>query len=620
MKKLITASVAIAMIVAGSAWTAAANPQQRRPNVIFILIDDLRWDDLGISGHPFVKTPNIDRIGREGVMFRNAFMTTPLCSPSRASFLTGQYPHTHGITDNVDRSAASHKLITFPLLLQQSGYATAFIGKWHMGNDDSRRPGFDRWVSFKGQGSYVDPEINEDGNDVKPAGYITDLLTGYAVEFIKRKHDKPYLVYLAHKAIHPEVMQHDDGSVNLADAEQFIPAERHRNLFTGQKIPRRPSAMRAPVGKPALQRKIEDLPPLGANTATRDEAVLGRLRSLMAIEEGVGEIMKALTETNQLDNTAIVLTSDNGYFYGEHGLSVERRLAYEESIRMPLLIRYPAAVKAGTMRDEFALNIDLAPTLLDLAGVAIPASMEGNSLVALLNAARTDWRKSFLLEYYSDRVFPRIRQMGYKAVRNERWKYIHYFELEGMDELYDLEADPYEMTNIINQPNAAKTLEEMKSEMQRLLNGSQRTLLNGSQRASSTPVSANSPDSVIRQLYRIHNDGRGHVFEAEGKKHIYRFFDLRLADLIWKSITETPEGEVGNLDFDPLYNAQDTQIKNFQIGKPVMKGDNATVLVNFRNFVQRITIKFEMIKVKEGWKISNIIYGGDSDLKKILSQ
>ena len=473
MRKLVIAPGAVLMIVVAVCLTTANPQQQRRPNIIFILIDDLRWDDLGIAGHPFVKTPNIDRIGREGTLFRNAFVTNPLCSPSRASFLTGQYPHTHGITDNVDRSAASHKLITFPLLLQQSGYATAFIGKWHMGNDDSRRPGFDRWISFKGQGSYIDPEINEDGRDVKPSGYITDLLTGYATEFIKRKHNKPYLIYLAHKAIHPEVMQHDDGSVNLAHAERFIPAERHRSLFSGQRIPRRPSAMQPPVGKPALQRKIDDLPPLGAGTATPDEAVLGRLRSLIAIEEGVGEIMKALKETNQLDNTVIVLTSDNGYFYGEHGLSVERRLAYEESIRMPLLIRYPKAVKAGTVRDEFALNIDLAPTLLELAGVSVPARMEGHSLVPLLKAARTDWRKSFLIEYYSDRVFPRIRQMGYKAIRNERWKYIHYFELDGMDELYDLKTDPYEMTNVINQPDAANIVEEMKLEMQRLLKAPQ---------------------------------------------------------------------------------------------------------------------------------------------------
>jgi N-acetylglucosamine-6-sulfatase len=227
--------------------------------------------------------------------------------------------------------------------------------------------------------------------------------------------------------------------------------------------------MRAPTGKPALQRKISDLPPLGANTATPDEAVLGRLRSLMAIEEGVGDILKALEETDQLDNTVIVFASDNGYFYGEHGLSVERRLAYEESIRMPLLIRYPAAIKGGTVRDEFALNIDLAPTLLELAGVSVPSMIEGRSLVPLLKGEKTEWRKSFLLEYYSDRVFPRVRQMGYKAVRNERWKYIHYYELEGMDELYDLKTDAYEMTNIINQPYAAKALEQIKQEMERLL-------------------------------------------------------------------------------------------------------------------------------------------------------
>lgn len=479
MRKYLIAPGAVLLTIFALAYPAQSDrQQQQRPNILVILIDDLRWDDLGIAGHPFVKTPNIDRIGREGALFRNAFMTTPLCSPSRASFLTGQYPHTHGITDNVDRSLASHKLITFPLLLQQSGYETAFIGKWHMGNDDSRRPGFDRWVSFKGQGSYLNPELNEDGRDVNPGRYITDLLTGYAVEFIKRRHDKPYLVYLAHKAIHPEVMQHDDGSVDLAEAERFIPAERHRNLFIGEKIPRRPSAMRPPTGKPALQRKIGDLPPLGANTATPDAAVLGRLRSLIAVEEGVGEILSALRETGQLDNTVIVFTSDNGYFYGEHGLSVERRLAYEESIRMPLLVRYPNAVKAGTVRDEFALNIDLAPTLLELAGVSTPTRMEGSSLVPLLKGEKTEWRKSFLIEYYSDRVFPRVRQMGYKAIRNERWKYIHYYELEGMDELYDLKADPYEMRNIINQPRSVKVVEQMKRELERLLKVTGQTTAN----------------------------------------------------------------------------------------------------------------------------------------------
>jgi N-acetylglucosamine-6-sulfatase len=440
-----------------------------RPNIVFILIDDLRWDELGVAGHPFIRTPNIDRIAKEGAMFRNAFVTTPLCSPSRASFLTGEYAHTNGITDNVDRSSASHRLVTFPLLLHQSGYETAFIGKWHMGNDDTPRPGFDRWVSFKGQGTYLDPDINEDGKAIKPTGYITDILTGYGVEFIRRRHDRPFLIYLAHKAIHPEVTQNNDGSVNVADAERFLPAARHQNLYAGQIIPHRPNYGRAPEGKPALQRQIGNLPPLGASTATRDESILGRQRSLMAIEEGVGDIWRALKETNQLDNTIIVFTSDNGYFYGEHGLSVERRLAYEESIRMPLLVRYPKAIKPGMARDELALNIDVAPTLLELAGVAVPTSMQGRSLVPLLQGARTDWRSSFLIEYYSDRVFPRVLKMGYKAVRSGRWKYIHYLELEGMDEFYDLKNDPYEMKNLITQPGASAALEAMKKEMGRLL-------------------------------------------------------------------------------------------------------------------------------------------------------
>ena len=446
--------------------SAASNS---RPNIVFILVDDLRWDELGITGHPFVKTPNIDRIAREGAMFRNAFMTTPLCSPSRASFLTGQYAHTHGITDNVDRSVASHRLQTFPLLLHQAGYETAFIGKWHMGNDDKPRPGFDRWVSFKGQGTYIDPPINEDGRAVKPSGYITDILNGYAVEFIKRQHAKPFLVYLAHKAVHPEVKQNDDGSVDLTQAELFIPATRHERAYEGKTIPHRPNYGRAPEGKPSLLRQIGNLPSLGAATVTPDEAILGRERSLLAIEDGVGEILKALKDTGQLDNTIIVFTSDNGYFYGEHGLSVERRLAYEESIRLPLLMRYPKLIKPGTVRDEFALNIDLAPTLLSLAGTSLPVSIQGRSLVPLLKGERIKWRNSFLIEYYSDKVFPRILQMGYKAVRNERWKYIHYLELEGMDELYDLKLDPFEMKNLINDPGAKKALHQMKQELARLL-------------------------------------------------------------------------------------------------------------------------------------------------------
>jgi N-acetylglucosamine-6-sulfatase len=468
LPRILLLSLLLSLSLLGIAQRPSSTPSSR-PNIVFILVDDLRWDELGCMGHPFIKTPHIDRLAHEGALFRNAFMTTPLCSPSRASFLTGQYAHTHGITDNVDRSAASHRLVTFPALLNQSGYETAFVGKWHMGNDDKPRPGFDRWVSFKGQGTYFDPDINEDGKSVKPKGYITDILNGYAVDFIKRRHDKPFLVYLAHKAIHPEVTQNNDGSVDLTQSERFLPAERHRTAFAGKTIPRRASYGRAPQGKPALLRQIGELPRLGPGTVTSDEAIFGRQRSLLAIEEGVGHILAALKETGQLDNTIIVFTSDNGYFYGEHGLSVERRLAYEESIRMPLIVRYPKLIKRNTVRNELVLNIDLAPTLLSMAGASIPTSIQGTSLTPLLKREKTSWRESFLVEYYSDRVFPRMLTMGYKTIRTAGWKYIHYLELNGMDELYDLKSDPYELNNLINDPGAQKMRETLKAELSRLL-------------------------------------------------------------------------------------------------------------------------------------------------------
>jgi N-acetylglucosamine-6-sulfatase len=447
----------------------AQRPPARRPSILFILIDDLRWDDLGCAGHPFARTPNIDRIAREGAMFRNAFVTTPLCSPSRASFLTGLYAHTHGIVDNTERGAQSHKLATFPRALHAAGYETGYIGKWHMGNDDSPRPGFDHWVSFRGQGTYLNPDINENGKTSKVAGYVTDIFTDRAVAFLERRRAKPFFLYLAHKAVHPETVQRADGSLSDPSAGVFLPAERHRALYAGQGVPRRLSAGRAPEGKPALLRKIGNLPPLGPTTGTDDETVRNRLRILAAVDEGAGRILRALERSGQLDNTMIVFSSDNGYFYGEHGLSVERRLAYEESARIPLLVRYPRLARPGSAIDGFALNIDLAPTLLEVAGAEATRPLHGRSLVPLLKRAAGDWRSSFLIEYFSDKVFPRMVNMGYQAVRTARWKYIRYREIEAADELYDLQADPYEMNNLIAEPAARASLDEMKKELERLL-------------------------------------------------------------------------------------------------------------------------------------------------------
>ena len=453
--------------------TAPSTAQSRRPNIVMVLVDDMRWDDMRIAGHPFIDTPNMDRLAREGARFTNAFATTPLCSPSRASFLTGQYPHINGIIDNTARP--SHNLRVFPLELQRAGYRTGFFGKWHMGNDDSPRPGFDHWVAMPGQGDAIDPSLNVDGERVHARGYTTDLLTDYVERFINRPSDRPFLVYLAHKAIHPNVIQRDDGSVVPIPGQPggFVAADRHRGRYVGRAMPRRASAFKPPLGKPALLRQIDRLPPLGPKTATSDDEIRGRLEMLLGVDDSLGTILSALERKGVLDNTMVVFTSDHGYFYGEHGLNEERRLAYEETIRIPLVIRYPALTTAGSTPTEMALSLDIAPTLLEVAGLQPGAGIQGRSLVPVLKKEARDWRSSFLIEYFSDTVFPRIRKMGYIAVRTSRHKYIKYRELQGMDELYDLDKDPYEETNVIDQSDARASLQQMQAELLRLMEQTQ---------------------------------------------------------------------------------------------------------------------------------------------------
>jgi arylsulfatase A-like enzyme len=435
------------------------------------LVDDMRWDEFGAAGHPFVETPNMDRLAREGARFLNAFATTPLCSPSRGSFLTGQYPHTHGIVDNTARH--SHELPTFPRALRQHGYRTGFFGKWHMGNDDSPRPGFTRWVAMPGQGEAIDPLLNVDGTEQRVKGYVTDVLTDFAEQFIQSAGDQPFLVYLAHKAIHPNVVQQNDGTLVPVPGQPggFVAADRHRGRYAGRPMPRRANAFRPPLDKPALLRPIDNLPPLGRETATTDDEIRGRLEMLLGVDDSLGRLLSVLEKQGVLDNTVVVFTSDHGYFYGEHGLNEERRLAYEETIRIPLLVRYPRRVPAGATPGELVLSIDLAPTLLTLAGLTPAATIQGRSLLPVVERTGGDWRSSFLIEYFSDTVFPRIRNMGYAAVRTNRYKLIEYRELTGMDELYDLEADPFEEHNLFSRAEAAPTLARMRSELQRLQAG-----------------------------------------------------------------------------------------------------------------------------------------------------
>lgn len=461
--------------------------KKRKPNFLIVLIDDLRFDELGICGHPYMKTPHIDRIGQEGAMFRQAFHSTPLCSPNRASIVTGQYASRHGIIDNVARDAHSHRLPNYHVVLQRLGYETAHIGKWHMGNSGGPRPGYDRWVSFPGHGSIVDPVLNIDGDEKKYTGYITDLLNGHAVDFLRQKRDKPFALFFAHKAVHPDAFQAADGTIDFTNGG-YRPAPRHADLYKGEHFPRRPNALptaEVVKDKPAWKEAHE----LRVNAASKklldgilagtDEEIRLRAAMMASVDEGMGDVFKALEDTGELDNTFILFLGDNGYFFGEHGLGPERRFAYEEGIKSPFLIRYPAWFKPGVVNDDLVVAIDIAPTVIDLAGGKAKdfESMQGLSLRPLAKGNKPKgWRKSFMCEYFSENAMPWLIGMSYKAIRTARYKYIHWTQksLDGVecDELYDLKRDPYEMHNLIGKRSERPTVARLRKQLATLVSES----------------------------------------------------------------------------------------------------------------------------------------------------
>ena len=451
-----------------------------RPNIIVVVVDDLRWDELGVTGHPYLKTPNIDRLAHEGALLTNAFHAVPLCSPNRASILTGQYPSRHGLIDNVARNQMSHRLQTYPRALQQAGYETGFLGKWHMGNDPTPRPGFDYWVAIPGQGNSENPELYEDGRLHTVDGYLTDILTDRAVDFIGRDREKPFCLYIGHKAMHPDIPQRDDGSADLAASLGYVPAPRHRGRYEKAVFPRRPNVVEDLAGladRPAVQRAVEarHSPEIQAlfkgvpAFEVTEESIRGRAEMLLAVDDGIGRIMDALDQAGISDDTAILFTGDNGFWYGEHGLTIERRLPYEEGIRMPLLIRYPGLAQAESKIDELVVSVDIAPTVLDLAQVPIGDHIQGRSFVPLLTGSSRDWRDSFLVEFYTyEQPMPWLVDMDYRAVRTERYKYIHWMQHPDENELYDLAEDPYEKKNLIHEEGMADVLAEMKQRLREL--------------------------------------------------------------------------------------------------------------------------------------------------------
>jgi N-acetylglucosamine-6-sulfatase len=428
----------------------AAHPR----NIVFILSDDHRYDFMGFLGKPsFLKTPNMDRMAREGAYLQNAFVSTSLCSPSRASIFTGQYAHTHGVVDNnVDIPAGT---VFFPQYLQQAGYTTAFFGKWHMGNDSADpRPGFDKWVSFRGQGVYYDPDLNIDGASVKRQGYITDLLTDYALEWLdNRDSSKPFFLFLSHKAVHA----------------MFEPAERHRGRYN-EVVPEYPTNMANTEenyrGKPdwvrAQRNSWHGVDYMYHGQIEFDDFYRRYCETLLGIDDSIGRVLDYLEKAGLGEETLVMYMGDNGFCLGEHGL-IDKRQMYEESMRVPFLARCPEMIKPGTIIPQLVQNIDIAPTALELAGITPPVPMAGRSLAPLLAGREGEWRDRVYYEYYWERNFPQTPTTF--GVRNSKWKYIHYHGIWDSDELYDMENDPHEMNNLIN----AKELQPIVTEMNKQL-------------------------------------------------------------------------------------------------------------------------------------------------------
>ena len=441
------------------------------PNFLFVLVDDQPFDAVGFSGRfPFLKTPNIDRLYHEGANVENFFVTQSICSPSRASFLTGTYPHVHGVNQNNKHVDPKwDEFAPYTAHLQAAGYQTAHIGKIHMAHKEGKahiRPGFDYWFSFIGQGKYIDPPVNDNGNEYREKGYMTDILTEKAISWLKQKRDpnKPFSLNLWHKAVH----------------EPHLPAKRHQSLYKEAILPPPPYDTHKETfkGKPEWQRKKtygfdwkKNLP-IPSELPEQEwpinyEKNMQLLRCIAAIDESLGLVLETLDAMGELENTVVIYSSDNGYFLGEHTFN-DKRLAYENSMRVPMLIRYPKMIKPKTRIKKQCLNIDMAPTILDMAGIEIPDYMQGDSMLGLLSGKpEADWRTSILFEYYLDTYWP-YAGPNQIAVRTDRYKLVDAFLKNDIDELYDLELDPGEMTNLINSEDHDDIEDNLRAEAKKL--------------------------------------------------------------------------------------------------------------------------------------------------------
>ncbi len=463
------AALGLLLALSGGARCAARGLQDRPPerrNLVLILSDDHRYDFLGFMDRApeFLETPHLDRMAAGGAHLREAFVSTSLCSPSRASILTGRYAHRHGIIDNQRPVPPGTRF--FPQFLREAGYETAFVGKWHMGHDhDDPRPGFDHWVSFKGQGTYFDPELNVNGERIREQGYTTDILTGRALKWLEKPRGKPFFLQLSYKAVH----------------FPFTPAPRHQGRYAKAAVPR-PETMANTEENYATQPRwvrerrygihgidhMETGPLDHDPVPSFDDLYRKFCEAVHGLDENVGRVLDFLEKSGLSGKTLVLYMGDNGFALGEHGF-YDKRDAYEVSIRVPMLAWAPGLIPPGTVVAEMVQNIDVAPTFLEAAGVAAPeeAAMDGRSFLPLLLGRKVPWRDRILYEYYWEWNFPATPTLF--ALRTARYKYVCTHGLWDRNGLYDLETDPWERHNLIDVPAFREKAAEMEKELFDLL-------------------------------------------------------------------------------------------------------------------------------------------------------
>jgi arylsulfatase A-like enzyme len=475
----------------------------KRPNIIFIMSDDHACQAISAYGSTLVQTPNIDRIAKEGALMRNSFVTNSICGPSRAVILTGKYSHLNGLKDNGTQFNGAQP--TLPKILQANGYRTAIVGKWHLWSNPT---GFDYWNILPGQGHYYNPPFIKMGKDTVYQGYVTDVITDLALQWIGQNKQAPFFLMLHNKAPHRNFMPplqyldrfnnvqfplpanfNDDYANRPALQRQRITVAHDLDIRYDSKIPC-DSCPVAPVNSwaPAENRReLERLTPAERAIwdaayekeyeqfkTIKDSAARVRfqfqrymedyLRCVLSVDDNVGRLLKYLDDNGLSQNTIVVYMSDQGFYLGEHGL-YDKRFMYEETFRTPMMIRYPGHIKPHRSVQQFVLNLDVAPTLLNLAGVPVPADMQGASMRPLLLTGKAPgWRTEIYYHYY-ELSFNLTRHYG---IYNGRYKLIHFYDPVDAWELYDLQKDKHEMTNQYNNPAYAPVVKDLKIRLKKL--------------------------------------------------------------------------------------------------------------------------------------------------------